>query len=134
MQYWNDESGLDGRVLQALMMESLTAAENYTRLSRCFSGRQAEALCRMARESKAQGTCIAGICALVAGEPPKKTTPLPDTGMVTARLKKAYGRAMHLLAACEEYARDPEYGPVFQRLTIRQQDHCRMILEIIGCL
>ena len=124
----------DGRALQGLLLESLTAAENYARLSRCFSGWQAESLNRMAKESRAHGSCICGICALVLGESPEKPLPLPDTGTVSIRLKKAYARAMHLLSAWEGYGADPEYGPVFQRLSIRQQDHCRKILEIIGCL
>ena len=130
MGYLNE----DGRALPGLMLESMTAAENYSRLSRCFSGWQAEALNRMAREARAQGTCISGICALVMGESPAKQAMLPDTGSLGVRLKKAYARAMRLLTACEGYSKDPEYGPVFQRLTIRQQEHCRMILEIIGSL
>ena len=124
----------DGRVLRGLMLEMVTAAENYGRLSGCFSGWQAEALNRMAREVKAQGSCIGGICALISGEAPERLLPCPDTGMISVRLKKAYGRAMHLLSACEGYCKDPEYGPVFQRLAIKQQEHCRKILEIIGSL
>ena len=130
MEYLNE----DGRALPGLMLESMMAAENYCRLSRCFSGWQAEALNRMCREARAQGTCIGGICALIMDEPPKKQALVPDVGTLAARLKKAYVRAMHLLSACERYSKDPEYGPVFQRLTIRQQEHCRMILEIIGSL
>ena len=124
----------DGRALPGLMMETGTAAENYRRLAGCFSGWQAEALNRMAREAKAQSTCIGGICALVMGEAPEKTVALPDSGTMTVRLKKAYSRAMHLLAACEGYTADIEYGPVFQRLARTQQEHCRKILEIIGSL
>ena len=124
----------DSRALPGLMMEIGTAAENYRRLAGCFSGWQAEALNRMAREAKAQSTCIGGICALVMGEAPEKTVALPDSGTIAVRLKKAYSRAMHLLAACEGYTADIEYGPVFQRLARTQQEHCRKILEIIGSL
>ena len=130
MGYLNE----DGRSLRGLVLESLTAAENYGRLARCFSGWQAEALNRMAREAKAQGACIGGICALITGESPERPVPFPDTGTPDVRLKKAYARAMHLLTSCESCSEDPEYGPVFQRLVIRQQDHCRKILEIIGSL
>ena len=124
----------DGRKLPGLMMEMGTAAENYRRLSGCFSGWQVEALHRMAREAKAQSACIGGICALIMGESPERTMALPDSGTIPTRLKKAYSRAMHLLAACEGYKEDPEYGPVFQRLARTQQEHCRKILEIIGSL
>ena len=124
----------DGRALPGLMMEMGAAAENYRRLAGCFSGWQTEALNRMAREAKAQSVCIGGICALVLGEAPKKTVALPDSGTIPTRLKKAYHRAMHLLAACEGYKEDPEYGPVFQRLARTQQEHCRKILEIFGSL
>ena len=124
----------DGRKLPGLMMEMGTAAENYRQLSGCFSGWQAETLHRMAREARAQAACIGGICALVLGEAPKKAVAPPDTGATAARLKKAYSRAMRLLAACEGYTADIEYGPVFQRLARTQQEHCRKILEIIGSL
>ena len=124
----------DGRALPGLMMEMGTAAENYRRLTGCFSGWQAEALNRMAREARAQSACVGGICALVLGETPEKSFPLPDTGTIAVRLKKAYSRAMRLLSACEGYRDDPEYGPVFQRLATKQQEHCRKILEIIGSL
>ena len=124
----------DGRKLPAMAMESLTAAENFGRLARCFSGWRAEALGRMARESRAQSSCISGICALVLGDAPGRQIPAPDTGSPDIRLKKAYARAMRLLSICEEYGQDPEYGPVFRRLAIQQQDHCRKILEIIGSL
>ena len=124
----------DGRVLRGLMLEMVTAAENYGRLAKCFSGWQAEALGRMAKEAKAQGSCIGGICALIMGEAPERLLPCPDAGTIPVRLKKAYARAMHLLSACEGYRTDLEYGPVFQRLAIKQQEHCRKILEIIGSL
>ena len=124
----------DGRALPGLMMEMGTAAENYRQLSGCFSGWQAETLHRMAREARAQSACIGGICALVLGETPEKSFPLPDTGTIAVRLKKAYSRAMRLLSACEGYTTDIEYGPVFQRLAAKQQEHCRKILEIIGSL
>ena len=124
----------DGRVLRGLMLEMVTAAENYGRLAKCFSGWQAEALGRMAKEAKAQSACIGGICALILGEAPERLLPCPDTGTIPVRLKKAYARAMHLLSACEGYCKDPEYGPVFQRLAIKQQEHCRKILEIIGSM
>ena len=124
----------DGRKLPGLMMEMGTAAENYRQLSGCFSGWQAETLHRMAREARAQAACIGGICALVLGEAPKKAVAPPDTGATAARLKKAYSRAMRLLAACEGYTADIEYGPVFQRLARTQQEQCRKILEIIGRL
>lgn len=124
----------DGRKLPGLMMEMGTAAENYRRLTGCFSGWQAEALNRMAREARAHSACVGGICALVLGETPEKSFPLPDTGTLAVRLKKAYSRAMRLLSACEGYRDDPEYGPVFQRLAAKQQEHCRKILEIIGSL
>ena len=97
--------------------------------------RGARAILRTAaREAKAQASCIGGICALIMGEAPERALPCPDTGTIPVRLKKAYARAMHLLSACEGYRTDPEYGPVFQRLAIKQQEHCRKILEIIGSL
>ena len=125
---------VDGRKLGEMMLASSAAAENDRARARCFQGWQARALLNMAREAGGQRTCLAGIRALVTGEE-VQAVPLPaDAGTPGVRLKKAYVRAMRLLTDCEAYARDPEYGPVFQRLSLRQQDHCRKILEIIGSM
>lgn len=125
---------MDGRGLGELLLATAAAAENYGRLAPSFQDWRAQALGRMAREARAQGACLGGIYALVTDLSPERPVPTPDTGTLPIRLKKSYGRAMRLLAACEARSRDPEYGPVFQRLAARQQDHCRKILEIIGSL
>ena len=128
------QPSVDGRKLGEMMLSSWAAARNYRELARCFQGWQAQALLNMAREANAQCTCLAGIRALITGEERRPAPIPPDTGILSARLKKAYIRAMRLLTDCEAWAKDPEYGPVFQRLTRRQQDHCRKILEIIGSM
>ena len=129
-----EHRSVEGRKLGEMMLSSWAAARNYRELARCFQGWQAQALLNMAREAKAQGTCLAGIHALVTGEEHRPVPIPPDAGILSARLKKSYIRAMRLLTDCEAWSGDPEYGPVFLRLTRRQQDHCRKILEIIGSL
>ena len=134
MQYRMEEQQLDSRTLMAMLLDTATAAENFSQLARCFQGWQSETLVRIARESRAQGACLGGIFSLVTGEPPRRQVAIADGGTVQTRLKKAYARALHLLAALEGKRTDPEYGPVFQRLALRQQEHCRNILEILGSL
>ena len=135
MDFVRESGSVDGRKLGEMMLSSGTAAENYRALARCFRGWQAECLTAMAREARAQQACLSGIRALVIGEEScRGIAGPPDTGSLAVRLKKAYVRAMRLLSACEAWAADPEYGPVFQRLAARQQEHCRKILEIIGNL
>ena len=135
MEHWMEERRpVDVRALLEMLLTTAAAADNFSHLAQCFQGWQAEALGRMARESRAQGACLGGIFALISGESPKRQSVVPDTGTIPARLKKAYGRAMHLLSACEACSADAEYGPVFRRLANRQQEHCRKILEIIGSL
>ena len=134
MQYRMEEQPVDSRFLLGLLLDTGAAAENFSHLARCFQGHRAEELCRMTRETRAQRQCLAGIFAIVTGEPPRHQTPTPDGGTVQTRLKKSYTRALHLLAAFEGRSKDPEYGPVFQRLAARQQEHCRNILEILGSL
>ena len=125
---------VDGRKLGEMILATAAAAENYRALARCFQGWQLQSLTAMAREAGAQRTCLAGIRALIMGEEGRVLPVPPDTGPLLSRLKKAYVRAMRLLSDCEACTGDREYGPVFQRLTRRQQDHCRKILEIIGSL
>ena len=135
MEQWKEQTQpVDSRALLEMMMHAAAAAENFGRLARCFQGCQGDALSRMARESRAMVACLGGIFALVTGEPPRRQVPIPDGGTVQARLKKAYARALQLLSACTRRTGDGEYGPVFQRLALRQQEHCRGILEIIGSL
>ena len=135
MDFVRESGSVDGRKLGEMMLSSETAAENYRALGKCFRGWQVECLNTMAREAMAQRACLSGIRALVTGEEGGRNHPVPpDTGTLNVRLKKAYVRAMRLLSACEAHTRDPESGPVFQRLSHRQQEHCRRILEIIGSL
>ena len=125
---------VDWRKLGEMILASRSASENYRGLARCFQGWQSQALLTMAREAGAQATCLAGIRTLITGEEYRPAPVPPDAGLPAARLKKAYIRTMGLLSGCEAWAADPEYGPVFQRLAQRQQDHCRKILEIIGSM
>ena len=134
MQYRMEDQQVDSRFLLGVLLETAAAAESFTYLARCFHGRQTEELCRMARESRAQRACLAGIFTIVTGEPPRHQTTTPDSGTMQTRLKKSYTRALRLLSALDGKRTDPEYGPVFQRLAARQQEHCRKILEILGSL
>ena len=134
MQYWKEDQHIDNRFLLGLLLDTGAAAENFSHLARYFQGWQSDALRQMARESRAQGACLGGIYALVTGEPPRRQVIPPDGGTVQTRLKKAYARTLKLMSEFEGRRNDPEYGPVFQRLATRQQEHCRNILEILGSL
>lgn len=122
----------DGQDLRALLLAEETAAAAYIQLARRFQGRQAAALQRLAREAHAHTACLEGICVLVTGEVPEIKVPAMEPGPAEAMLRKCYGRAMRALVTYEARSRDPEYGPVFARLALQQQDHCRTILELIG--
>ena len=78
--------------------------------------------------------CLKGIYTLTAGSAPKVATlPIPQESVETT-LRRCYGREMQCLAQYEQRATHPEYGKVFAKLAQQEQEHCRIILEILGSL
>lgn len=122
----------DGQDLYRLLLAQETAADTYTRLAHQFQGREGVMLHRLAREARAHGACLEGICVLVTGKVPNLHTLPPETGTTQSLLRRCYGRAMRLLVTYEARREDLEYGPIFARLAVQQQEHCKTILELIG--
>ena len=122
----------DGQDLRALLLAEETAACAYIQLSKMVPAGPGRRLQALAREARGHAACLEGICVLVTGEAPDIRTPPPETGSISALLRKCYGRAMRALVTYEARRDDAEYGPVFTRLAARQQDQCRVLLELLG--
>lgn len=122
----------DGQDLGRLLLAEESAAETYLALARQMGGRAGGRLQQMAREARSHAACLEGICVLVTGRAPEIRPPTPEPGTPQAILRRCYGRAMRTLVTYEARREDREYGPVFRRLAAQQQDHCRIILELIG--
>ena len=122
----------DGQDLCRLLLAEETAAEMYLVLARQFGGREGGLLERMAREARGHAACLEGICVLVTGAVPAIRPAPPEPGNTGTLLRRCYGQAMRTLVTYEARREDLEYGPVFGRLAAQQQEHCRIILELIG--
>ena len=109
-------------------------AATYLRLSRQFSGKEAEILRKMFEQEQSHAACLKGIYTLLTGQRlVTQTLPLRQE-LLSVTLRRCYGREMQSLAQYEKWSDHREYGPVFSRLAQQERAHCAAILEILGNL
>ena len=120
--------------LPALIMEQLQLSAAYLQLARHLSGQDGAVFMRLAREAKTQATCLKGILNLTTGQASETGGTIMPFSTVDAVLRRCYGTELRLAKEYEGLCADPEYGPVFHRMTQRGQEHCCSILEMIGKL
>lgn len=118
--------------LGELIMQKWTDAATYLLLSRRFNGRENAILRKLFQEEQTQTNCLKGIYTLITGSHPTVKALSPKQETTEAALRRLYGREMHALAQYETRSSDPEYGQVFARLAQQEQEHCRLILELLG--
>ena len=120
--------------LQSMIMNEWVTSATYLALARQVPPREMCILQRMAREDQCHGACLKGIYTMVTDQEPVIKAP-PITGSsVIVTLRKCYAALLNTLREYENRSRDPEYGPVFQRLADQEREHCRLVLELIGRL
>ena len=120
--------------LETLIREERELAAVYLRLSRKFTGREYAVLRRMFEQEQSHCSCLRGIYTLTTGKKPECAASKPAHGSVEQVLRECYGREMRALSAYEARSADPQYGHVFAELKTQDQDHCRIILQLIGSL
>lgn len=120
--------------LLSLIAQEWADATTYLQLSRKLPGKPAALLRQLFEQEQTHVACLKGIYTLITGTHPKVATlPLPsETPEQT--LRRCYGREMQCLAQYEQRSSHPEYGKVFARLALQEQEHCRLVLEILGSL
>ena len=124
----------DSQGLLGLIQEELTDGLTYLQLSRQLSGNPSAILRQMFQQEQSHAACLKGIYRLITGNHPVISTPSIPKESVEATLRRCYGREMRCLAQYEARMGDGEYGKVFARLALQEQEHCRQILEILGGL
>lgn len=125
-------SGPDFGRLPALIASEEEAANTYLQLSRRLQGKERMMLQRMSQEEQSHAACLKGIYHLITGERTSTAhAPVPNAA-VELTLRRCYGKEMRCLAEYEARTQDKEYGAVFFRLAQQEQEHCRMLLEILG--
>ncbi len=120
--------------LLSLIAQEWADASTYLQLSRRLQGKSATVLRTLYEQEQAHVACLKGIYTLITGTHPKvATVPLPQEE-IEQTLRRCYGREMQCLAQYEQRSSHPEYGKVFARLALQEQEHCRLVLEILGNL
>ena len=78
--------------------------------------------------------CLKGIYRILAGGPPKMSTPQWKQEKTQVLLRQRYERRMWLFAQYETLQTDSRFGPVFGRLAAVSQVQACRILELLGRL
>lgn len=119
--------------LLSMIHQARAAGACYLALSRRTAGRTAGVLRRMYEEKMNHVDCLTGIFYLLQGKrpslPPAKP---PYQGPLEHCLRRAYGESMRALALLEGETGQPECGRIFLRLAQQEQEHCRLLLELLG--
>lgn len=124
----------DQAALLTLISQEQEDAATYLHLSRQFEGKEAAALRQIAYQEQSHAACLRGIYSLLTGQkPPLHTTPAPRGNRQTL-IRRCYGREMQSLTQYRTRTDDPEYGHIFSRLAAQEQEHCHILLNILGNL
>lgn len=120
--------------LQTLMEGERQDAAVLRSLARRYSGLRRRKLEQLAAEADSHAACLKGIARLM-GEKPKDIRPgRPVGGSAGMLLQRCYVNACGRLAAYGTGTAHPEYGWAFTQMTRQKENHCRVLLELIGSI
>ena len=124
----------DAQAVLNLIAEEMLDAAAYARLSKKLPPPQAAIARQISQQEQSHISCLKGIYTLITGRkaivPPQKVTDDPPDIV----LRRCYGREMRCLAQYEARQNDVQYGYIFRKLALQEQEHCRQILELLGML
>lgn len=120
--------------LQALAAAELSEAAAHLMLSRQFQGKEKAILRKIYEEDQAHAACLKGIHYFTFDTPlaVRHIPPAPESPVIA--LRKAYARKLRTLRQYKSRFDDQEYGAVYQMIAQQEQEHCRLILELVGNL
>ncbi len=122
----------DAAALAVMIAGEWADATTYLHLSRKFQNREAAMLRQLFEQEQSHCACLKGIYTLLTSQRiSTQTVPAPQEP-VEVTLRRCYGREMQCLAQYEQWASHREYGIVFSRLAQQEQEHCRILLELLG--
>ena len=120
--------------LTELIVQEWTNAATYLQLSRRMQGKSAIDLRKIHEQEMSNAACLKGIYTLLTGSRPTIRATPQKAENPEAVLRHCYGQEMRCLAQYEARRTDPEYGQVFARLATQKQEHCRLVLALLGSL
>ena len=114
--------------LEQLIGQEWEGAALCFQLARRSSGRESMALQQIGRQKQANCACMRGIHTLLTG---KKLafSPIKPTD---SSLRSCYEREVQCMKSYTQRQDDPDYGYVFRAMARRAEEHCRLLLELIG--
>ena len=118
--------------LQRLIEDALADAAAYLHLSRFFRNPYDRILRQMHRQEQSHAACLKGIYRMRTGKRcvPKLPKPLREKPLLT--LQRCYERELRRVSAYTAAAVDPRFGQSFTRMAQQEQEHCRILLELLG--
>ena len=124
----------DAQSILNLIAEEMLDAASYARLAKRLPPPLAAIARQISQQEQSHISCLKGIYTLITGRkaivpPPTLSDDPPDI-----LLRRCYGREMLCLAHYEARQTDVQYGHIFRKLALQEQEHCHHILELLGAL
>lgn len=120
--------------LQAIAASALAAAAVYGSLAQQLQGKQREMAMTLREHQLSAALCLKGIYRMATGTPLQIKGSTPATQTMDAALRRNYGHSLKALHGYESRSADGEYGAVFEALAVREREHCRKLMELMGQL
>ncbi len=106
----------------------------FLQLSHRFSGKNAAILRQMAQQARSHEAILRGICTMTEGAPPSLPIPKPTHIPTRVLLQRCYRQTLQSLSECEQRESDPQFGSIFHKMALQQQEHCRILLALLGSI
>lgn len=120
--------------LEQLLKHQWEDAALYLQLAHRSTGREAAQFQRLHQQKQAHCACLKGIYRLLTGDVPRLQKLPPSREPLETTLRRCYQRELESLCAFQQRSQDPTYGHVYTRMAQQTQEHCRIILELIGSM
>lgn len=118
--------------LQALALAEHSAAAVYLMLARMAQGPEKALLRQLFERERQHGRILNGINILQEGTALAIRPVPPDNDRAETALRKCYSRTLQAMTHYAARENDPHYGVIFRQLLHQEQEHCRMIAEVLG--
>lgn len=118
--------------LQALAAAERSCAAAYLRLARMVQGPEKGILRQLFERERQHGKILNGLSIAQSGQALSIRTVPPAADSLQVALRKCYAASLKAAAEYRRCSADVEHGAVFAHLAQQEQEHCVMILEILG--
>ena len=118
--------------LQTLIEEELLDATAYLHLSRFFGSPYNRILRQMHQQEQSHAACLKGIYRMMTGKHCTPRLPKPLREKPSLILQRYYDREVRCAARYAASATDSRYGQTYARMAQQEQEHCKVLLELLG--